>query len=303
MTLDLSADEVERRYRVTHRTEYRYEQPMTDGYTVAHLLPRDTPLQRVEEATVEIEPDPAEYDEFTDVFGNRVTQFGVHRPHDHLVVESRSVVVLTPNTGLGPGEPWEDVAALVRDARDETALAVAPFRASCQLVDLRRFGAELAAIVAPVMVPGRGVIDVARELCHLVHTQFAFDPTSTDVSTPLGEVLANRRGVCQDFAHLTVGCLRAYGLAARYVSGYIETEPPPGQERLVGADASHAWCSVWSPGVGWVDFDPTNDHLPVIRHVTVGWGRDYGDVTPVRGVVIGPSAAQTLAVAVDVAPL
>ncbi len=303
MSIDLTGQVGDRRYRVTHRTTYRYEQPMTDGYTVAHLLPRATPLQRVEESAVAIDPEPAEYDEFTDAFGNRVMQFGVHRPHEHLVVESRSVVVLTPHTGLGPGEPWEEVAALVRDARDDAALEIAPFRASSQLVDLARFGAELWEIAAPVVAPGRGVIDVARDLCHLVFEGFEFDPTSTDVSTPLGDVLATRRGVCQDFAHLAVGCLRSFGLSARYVSGYIETEPPPGAERLVGADASHAWCSVWTPGAGWVDFDPTNDHLPVIRHVTVGWGRDYGDISPVRGVVIGPSATQLLDVSVDVAPL
>lgn len=302
MTIDWSSSVGERRYRVTHRTEYRYEQAMTDGYTVAHLLPRPTPLQRVDDAVVEIDPEPAEHDEFVDAFGNRVTQFGVHRPHDHLVIESRSTVTVFPHTGLGSGEPWEEVVALAGQAHDTDALAVAPFRASSQLVDLRRFGDALREIAAPVLAPGRGVIDVARDLCHLVFSGFAFDPTSTDVSTPLGDVLANRRGVCQDFAHLATGCLRAHGLAARYVSGYIETDPPAGEERLVGADASHAWCSVWTPSAGWVDFDPTNDHLPVVRHVTVGWGRDYGDVTPVRGVVIGPAATQSLDVAVDVAP-
>lgn len=303
MTIDLSGEVGRRRYRVTHRTEYAYEQPMVDGYTVAHLLVRETPLQRVEESAVAVEPEPAEYDDFTDAFGNRVTQFGVHRPHDRLVVECRSTVVIEPNIGLDAGTPWEDVVALVAAARGEEALSVAPFRASSQLVDLHRFGAQLRDLAAPVVGPGRGVIELARDLCHLVFSEFAFDPTSTDVSTPLGDVLVNRRGVCQDFAHLAVGCLRSFGLAARYVSGYIETEPPPGEERLVGADASHAWCSVWTPTAGWVDFDPTNDHLPVIRHVTVGWGRDYGDVPPVRGVVIGPSATQSLDVSVDVAPL
>jgi transglutaminase-like putative cysteine protease len=134
----------------------------------------------------------------------------------------------------------------------------------------------------------------------VIHESFEYDATSTDVSTPLSAVLTGRRGVCQDFAHLAAGCLRTLGLAARYVSGYMETEPPPGRPRLVGADASHAWCSVWVPQQGWIDFDPTNDRMPTNRHVTLAWGRDYGDVAPVRGVVIGPAVDQTLTVEVDV---
>ena len=134
----------------------------------------------------------------------------------------------------------------------------------------------------------------------MIYETFEYDPTFTDVSTPLSAVLAGRRGVCQDFAHLAAGCLRSLGLAARYVSGYIETDPPPGRPRLVGADASHAWCSVWVPQLGWIDFDPTNDRLPTHRHVTLAWGHDYGDVAPVRGVVIGPAVDQALSVEVDV---
>ena len=149
--------------------------------------------------------------------------------------------------------------------------------------------------------PGRGIVEAANDLCHQIYTEFTYDSTATDVSTPLADVLTSRRGVCQDFAHLAAGCLRSIGLAARYVSGYIETTPPAGRDRLVGADASHAWCSIWTPSAGWIDFDPTNDHFPTRRHVTVAWGRDYADVTPVRGVVIGPSRAQSLDVAVDVA--
>jgi transglutaminase-like putative cysteine protease len=146
----------------------------------------------------------------------------------------------------------------------------------------------------------RPIVDAVRELCTTIYEQFTFDPGFTDIATPIADVLAARRGVCQDFAHVAVAALRSKGLAARYVSGYIETSPPPGQPKLVGADASHAWCSVWVPQIGWLDLDPTNDQLPPRRHVTVGWGRDYRDVAPVRGVVIGPSTEQTLDVSVDV---
>lgn len=290
----------EMRYRVVHRTSYRYEVPMIDGYTVAHLLPRATPWQRVVESNVQVQPEPAEYDEFSDVFGNRVLQFGLHRPHDTLDVEAVSEVAIAPRFVPTDGAPWESVVEQLGGLRGDDALVIGPFLGSSQLIDTEWFGAALTEIAHGAFSPGRPLVDAARALCHQVYSTFHFDPTATDVSTPLGDVLAQRRGVCQDFAHLAAGCLRSIGLAARYVSGYLETEPPPGEDRLVGADASHAWCSVWDPGAGWIDFDPTNGHLPVDRHVTVGWGRDFADVSPVRGVVIGPSSNQTLDVSVDV---
>ena len=166
-----------------------------------------------------------------------------------------------------------------------------------------RWRTPLRALGEAAFPPGVGIVDGARALCDAIYREFVFDAASTDISTPLGQVLDQRRGVCQDFAHVATAVLRSLGLAARYVSGYIETVPPPGQPRLVGADASHAWCSIWTPNESWVDFDPTNGHLPVNRHVTVAWGRDYADVTPVRGVMIGPAAGQSLEVSVDVAPV
>jgi transglutaminase-like putative cysteine protease len=292
---------VTRQYRVAHRTSYRYELPMTDGYTVAHLLPRDTPRQRVAESVVNVTPEPSERDEHVDAFGNRVTQFGVHRPHDELVVEAVSTVDVDDPMPIEDVESWNDVAARVDRLRGDEAVEIGPFRARTRFVDLNRFGAELAAIAYESFTPGRAIAEAATDLCHQIYTGFTYDSTATDVSSPLADVLASRRGVCQDFAHLAAGCLRSIGLAARYVSGYIETTPQAGRDRLVGADASHAWCSIWTPSAGWIDFDPTNDHFPTRRHVTVAWGRDYADVTPVRGVVIGPSRAQSLDVAVDVA--
>lgn len=287
-------------YRVSHRTTYQYAQPMTDGYTLAYLLPRPTALQVVERAEVEVSPTPDERSEHVDVFGNRVLQIGVHRAHEALVLLAESEVVVEPGGPPARGEPWEVVAMRVGELRGGDALSVRPFAGSSPYVALDRHGSALRRLAEEAFTPHRPVVDGARDLCHLIYSTFEYDSSFTDVSTPLSAVLEARRGVCQDFAHLATGCLRSLGLAARYVSGYIETDPPPGRERLVGADASHAWCSVWVPQQGWIDFDPTNDHLPVHRHVVVAWGRDYGDVAPARGVVIGPSARQTLTVAVDV---
>ncbi len=291
------------RYRVVHRTTYHYASLMTDGYTITHLLPRATPLQRVESAELVVDPAPSERDDTADVFGNRVTQLGVHQPHEMLVVEATSTVAVATPDLVDDDTPWEEVVATIDGLRGDAAIDVAAFRARSSFVDTASLAVELAALAYDSFTPGRGVTDATRDLCHRIYTDYTFDPTWTETSTPLDDVLAARRGVCQDFAHLAAGCLRSIGLAARYVSGYIETDPAPGHARLVGADASHAWCSVWTPVAGWIDFDPTNDHLPTHRHVTVAWGRDYADVAPVRGVVIGPAAEQSLEVSVDVAAI
>lgn len=288
------------RYRVSHRTTYEYSSPMTDGYTVAYVLPRPTPQQMVELVTVDVDPDPDERDEHIDAFGNRVLQLGVHHQHRSLSVHAMSDVVVEPMTIDGDGPPWESVVTAVTACRGGEALAVRPFAGGIPMVTSHADRESLRSLVAVAFTPGRPIVDAARAFCHEIFSTFEYDPSFTDVSTPLRAVLAARRGVCQDFAHLAVSGLRVLGLAARYVSGYIETTPPPGSTRLIGADASHAWCSLWVPGIGWVDFDPTNDHLPTHRHITVAWGRDYGDVAPVRGVVIGPQAVQTLTVSVDV---
>lgn len=288
------------RYRVTHRTTYEYSRSMTDGYTLAYVLPRPTPYQVVERAEVAVAPEPDERFEHVDMFGNRVLQIGIHHNHDELTLTAESLVTVELGDVPSEGPPWEEVVVRVHELRGGDALAVRPFAGSSPYValDLHREG--LRALADVVLRPGRPIVAAARALCHLIWETFDYDPAFTDVSTPLSDVLEARRGVCQDYAHLAAGALRSRGLAARYVSGYIETDPPPGRPRLVGADASHAWCSVWVPDAGWVDFDPTNDRLPTHRHITVAWGRDYGDVAPVRGVVIGPSAAQSLSVGVDV---
>lgn len=298
MSGDARSDSIH--YRVWHRTTYRYSRPMTDGYTVAYLLPRPTPHQHIDRAEVTVEPTPDERSERIDVFGNRVVQIGVHRSHDELTLHAESEVVVEPQQLDDDGPAWEEVREAVGACRGGQALNVRPFVGRSPFVDLDRYGEALAAFGEPFFRPGRPIVDAVRDLTHTIYATFAFDAKFTEISTPLSAVLEARRGVCQDFAHLATGVLRSVGLAARYVSGYIETQPPPGQARLIGADASHAWCAVWVPEIGWIDVDPTNDHVPIRRHVTVAWGRDYGDVAPVRGVVIGPGASQHLQVAVDV---
>ncbi len=289
-----------RTYHVRHRTSYEYGAPMTDGYSVACLMPRATSRQRLVHAQVHLEPEPSEIDETFDVFGNHVHQFGLHEPHETMTVEAESIVEVDERPEPIDATPWDVVVERAAHATGDLAIDVGMFRSSSALVDVEVLRRSLEPITSHVFRPGRGIVDAARSLCTEIHESFEFDPHFSNVSTPLVEVLDARRGVCQDFAHLAVGSLRSVGLAARYVSGYIETVPPPGQERLVGADASHAWVSVWTPLAGWVDFDPTNGHLPVNDHVTVAWGRDYADVIPVRGVMIGPMTAQELHVAVDV---
>lgn len=288
------------RFRVVHRTVYEYGQPMADGFTTAHLRPRSTPWQDVESATILVDPLPDELDETIDSFGNHVTRFAVHRPHTSLVIESTVVV----RVGLQPvptdSPPWESIAVLAADARGSLALQLGPYLAhtpSTPPLD------TLRELTAPEFTPGRPVVEAVSGLCHRIFTSFAFDAGFSDISTPLAVVLTEQRGVCQDFAHVAAAALRSIGLPARYVSGYIETFPSMGEPAMVGVDASHAWCSVWAGADGWLDFDPTNDQMPPLRHPTVGWGRDYDDVAPVRGVVIGPSGTQSLWVAVDVAAL
>ncbi|MGI9644152.1 MAG: transglutaminase family protein [Ilumatobacteraceae bacterium] len=290
----------ERRYAVTHRTTYEYGATMLDGYSVAHLLARAAPWQEVVTAVVRTLPRADEYDEHVDVFGNRVVQLGLHRPHTRLVVDARSEVVLRPVGPPRADPPWERAVSQLAALRDRQALEILPFVARSRFVDLAAHRAALFELGSASFTPQRPLAEATADLCRSIFETFAFDPSFTEVSTPLADVLGARRGVCQDFAHLAVGCLRVLGLAARYVSGYIETEPPPGEPKSVGADASHAWCSVWIPNHGWLDFDPTNGLVPPDRHVTVAWGRDYADVAPLRGIVIGPASQQALSVEVDV---
>ncbi|HSK39103.1 MAG TPA: transglutaminase family protein [Arenibaculum sp.] len=287
------------RYRVRHRTHYAYMGDVTLSHHLLHLGPRMHPLQRVHAAEIVVEPAPAVRTAWTDFFGNPATYIEIEQPHRELLIEATVDLTVTGRAGTDPDRTpdWEDV-------RDTVAgMAGEPARFAFESV-LVRGSDDLAAFARPCFPAGRPVAAAATELMARIHESFAFDPVATTVATPLGEVLASRRGVCQDFAHLAVGCLRSLGLPVRYVSGYLRTLPPPGQPRLVGIDASHAWFSVWcGHDAGWLDLDPTNGREAGTDHVTLAWGRDYDDVSPVRGVIVGGGADHSLSVEVDVEPV
>jgi len=291
------------RYRVTHRTEYSYPRTIGRGYNEAHLAPRATRYQQVRDHRVDIHPMPAYRSRRTDYFGNGVLHFAIQQPHSLLSVTAISVVELTSPAAsitLAEGTPWETAGAIISDDRSNSGLEARQFLLDSPLVETRR---ALAQYAAPSFPAGRPVPAAVSDLMGRIHADFAYDPTATTISTPLERVFRERRGVCQDFAHLAIACLRSLRLPARYVSGYVETTAPPGQSRLVGADASHAWFAVYDPALGWLDYDPTNNRMPGTQHVTTAWGRDYGDVSPLKGVIFGGSQGQRSEVAVDVEPL
>ena len=266
-----------------------------------HLTPRELPWQKRLAHHISVEPQPGEIAAHTDYFGNPASHLQIAAAHGGLVVRAASSVEIAPRAAgaeKAQAPPWESLREQLR-APPAALLEAAEFLYESPQVGIMR---ELAEYAAPSFPAGRAVHAAARDLTRRIHAEFTFDPKATSVSTPLAEVLKQRRGVCQDFAHLMIGCLRALGLAARYVSGYILTTPPPGRPRLVGADASHAWVSVYCGDAGWIDLDPTNDCYVDDEHITLAWGRDFSDVTPMRGVILG-GGEQTLAVRVTVTPL
>jgi transglutaminase-like putative cysteine protease len=286
------------KYRVSHVTTYRYGEPVTVSHNVLHLAPVSTPRQQVESFTLAITPTPAVQHQRADYFGNRVDCFTVQDQHTTLVVEAVSILEVEPAFALDAHVtgPWERVRDHLKRPSGDEEVHAAEFRFDSPMVPT---GPEYAAYAAESFVPGRALLDAALALVHRIHTDFSYDQKATAVTTQVPEVFAKRRGVCQDFAHIGIACLRSLGLAARYVSGYLETEPPPGQPKLVGVDASHAWLSVWCPGIGWIGLDPTNDCLVSDRHLIVAVGRDFTDVSPTRGVILGGGSHEVRAV-VDV---
>ncbi|MGI4812772.1 MAG: transglutaminase family protein [Janthinobacterium lividum] len=300
------------RYRIIHDTEYSYGAPVSLSRQQVHLTPREVAWQRCISHRLEIEPRPTLRQLRTDAFGNPVTLLAFETPHEMLRVCAETTVdVLGHSWGRGGTvftPPWETIRAnfAYRAGRrpDAALLAAARYRFESPYGRIKH---EFAAYAAPCFPPGAPLLDCVRALTTQLYRDLVFDPKATTVATPVTEVLAKRRGVCQDFAHLMISCLRSLGLAARYVSGYILTTPPPGKTRLIGADASHAWVSVWcsddQDGAGfWIDADPTNNLLPDRQHVTVGWGRDFGDVSPLRGVILG-GGKHELEVRVTMLPL
>jgi transglutaminase-like putative cysteine protease len=285
-------------YRITHRTLYEYASPVSVSHHVARLEPRATATQARDSFSLEIFPEPALRKARADYFGNQLCFFAIQEVHTRLEIITRSRVMVRAETPA-PGEsaaPWESVAEMFRDPVSPEVVEPYQFvfdspqvRGSPELADYAResFAGEIPLIAG------------ARDLTRRLFEDFKFDPQATTVATPLEEVWEKRRGVCQDFAHFGIACLRSLGLPARYVSGYLRTRPPVGRTRLAGVDASHAWYSIFSPGTGWVDFDPTNNVQPAEEHITVAYGRDFGDVSPVAGILTG-GGRHEVRVSVDV---
>jgi transglutaminase-like putative cysteine protease len=281
--------------QATHTTRYLYEEPVSQCLSEARVTPRSFPGQRVASTRIEIHPEPAGMDERTDYFGNHVHSFSLFRSHDRFTTTATSVVEVEPRAPAAfPEIPWEQARDQVSANADEATLAAFEFVFESPFVVL---SPELAAYGHKVFEPGRPLAEAVQELSHRIHEDFTYLPKSTSIDMPLLEVFHNRCGVCQDFSHIMIGILRSLRLPARYVSGSLRSG-----KNYQGAEASHAWVSAFIPGAGWLSFDPTNDVIPSDGHVTVGWGRDYGDVTPVKGIALG-GGRQTVEVEVHVHPI
>jgi transglutaminase-like putative cysteine protease len=281
------------RYRVRHVTSYAYADPVALSRNVARLVPRSLPIQALRSFSLFVDPEPASLRTFKDAFGNDVHSFTLDVPHRRLSITADSEVEVSVGRPVPQMSPtWERVIAELSPPLDVMEL--------CFESPLIPRHTSLASLGASCFWSGRPIVEAGLALSHLIHSTFTYDPSATTVTTPVLDALERRRGVCQDFAQVLLGALRSLGLSARYVSGYLETTPPAGRERLVGADASHAWVELWCGAeIGFVALDPTNDIVPGDRHVIVAYGRDFSDVSPVKGMILGGGQAE-VAVGVDV---
>ncbi|MGD2009224.1 MAG: transglutaminase family protein [Cellvibrionales bacterium] len=291
------------KYKIRHSTRYKYRQAVSQCINLAYVRPRDTGRQRCNYANITVSPRPLHAAERVDYFGNHHLHFTVEQPHTVLEVTAESWVEIQPwkdlpslDFGSGLGVAREQLLA----SQDPQDLLAREFLLDSPLITVTSAIREYAL---PSFDKSRTLLSSVRELTKRIFEDFDYSPGFTDVSTSLAEVLEHRRGVCQDFAHLGIACVRAMGFPARYVSGYLETLPPPGQEKLVGSDQSHAWFAVYAPGEGWFEFDPTNNIMAAEQHITTAWGRDYADVAPLKGVIYGGGSQPKLSVAVDVTRL
>lgn len=285
-------------FDITHKTHYHYRSTVVQSLHLVHMTPRSLPGQTVRHHSLLVEPAPAARQDGVDAFGNIDVILDIEAPHKELVLLARSTVEKrpSPSVDLLATTPWDALDDRLLRAANERDVSVLLFRCASRLTTPTLELADYAALSFP---PSRPVLDGAMDLVMRIYNDFKFDPHATDVSTPVTEVFAMRRGVCQDFAHLALACFRALRIPARYVSGYLHTHPPVGRPKLQGADASHAWISVWSPECGWVDLDPTNGILVRDEHITVAFGRDYDDVSPISGVLRG-GGEHSVSVGVDV---
>src|SRR5688572_13784072 len=299
MERDMALKEVTQRYQISHETTYVYSTMVTSGHHFAHLSPRDTDYQKVISHALEVQPQPTETSNIVDYFGNNSVRFLITWQHDKLTVTANSIIDVTeknfPESELNL--PWE--TALSQSLYTVEPNEVAEMRLPSAHVECLPQTREYAE---RFFTPTRPWLEAVLDLTRHIREEFAYDTQATTISTPVAEVFFNKRGVCQDFTHLMLSCLRSLKLPARYVSGYILNEPPPGVEKLVGSDASHAWIETWLPGACWIGFDPTNGKLANIEFIILAWGRDFMDVTPLRGVVLG-GGDHTLEVRVTVTPL
>lgn len=287
-------------YSILHKTVYKYKTPVSVGSHIAYLTPRSFPHHACTMHKLSIEPPPSEMTRRVDSFGNAVTLFAIREPHRELSIAARSSVLIDDGPVVWPGNSfaWEQVARML--AQDVSPEGLGAYQFVFESPRIRPSPA-FAAYALRSFTTGRPFTDALLDLTACIFRDFRFDSKATNVRTRPEEALQGHRGVCQDFAHVQVACLRSLGLAARYVSGYLRTYPPPGRAKLRGADASHAWVSVYYPGAGWLDADPTNNVIPNASHVTLSWGRDYGDVSPVRGVIVG-GRDHEVEVSVDMEP-
>ena len=288
-------------YHISHQTVYAYAKTVSISHNLAHLTARNCDRQTLLRHELDINVPASVSETWTDYFGNPVTSFTIQEPHEELSITAINQVRVHPPTAPDPSRtiPWEQAREHLQAHRDPEALDAYQFTFDSPYI---KRDPTLAEYAAPSFPPGRPILEAVLDLTHRIHKDFRFDPAATTTATPLSQVFELRRGVCQDFAHIQIGCLRSLDLAARYVSGYLLTKPPPGQPRLIGADASHAWLSVYCGEDGWIDVDPTNDVIPSEKHILLAWGRDYDDISPVKGVIVG-GARHSVKVAVDVMPV
>ena len=295
------------RYQITHETHYLYASPVSLSQQLLHLQPRQMPYQVTLAQSMTIEPEPSDSFATLDSFANPCLRLAFNQPHSQLRVIAKMTVEVhrrEQQKQFSQSMAWEELVALCRyqgaqAALDEQLIAALPFCFQSPYIPLKH---QFADYARPCFSANKPVMEAVQALMTKIFDEFTFDSEATHIGTPLLDVLKNKRGVCQDYAHFMLACLRSLGIPARYISGYLLTHPPQGQPRLIGADASHAWVSVFCPHIGWIDFDPTNNLIPELEHITLAWGRDFSDVSPLRGVILG-GGKHKLAVKVTVMPI
>lgn len=288
------------KYIVRHSTSYHYALSVSNCYNIAYVLPRSTETQEVGSIDIQISPKATTRSTRTDCFGNQFLHFSIEKDHTELelsITSSIEVQDAETSINLDFGNPCSYVRYLLENGKDIQSVNAREFILDSPMIQHQQYLADYAA---SSFSDDRPFLSAVMDLTQRIFTDFTYDPQFSDIATPLADVFKHKRGVCQDFAHLAIGCLRSLGYPARYVSGYLETMPPAGEEKLIGADATHAWFSVYSPGEGWYQFDPTNNKVAGEQHITTAWGRDYSDVTPVKGVIFGGGHSPKLFVSVDV---